>query len=87
MYLTGDKRAPERKDSFDHARHERTLEAVGSGAGLGVGEGRDTVLTCLCHGYPFNSFFSSLRKRQSVPWAMSFWGVLLIRPISCRRNA
>jgi hypothetical protein len=21
--------------------------------------------------YPFNSFFSSLRKRQSVPWAMT----------------
>jgi hypothetical protein len=67
---------PEWKDGFDQARHERTLEAVGSGAGLGVGEGRDTVLTRLLHGdlplYPFSSFFSSLKKRQSVPWAMSF---------------
>src|SRR5215510_6085338 len=28
--------------------------------------------------YPFNSFFSSLKKRQSVPWAMSFCGLLWI---------
>ena len=28
--------------------------------------------------YPFNSFFNSLKKRQSVPWAMSFWGLLLM---------
>jgi hypothetical protein len=38
-------------------------------------------------GYPFNSFLSSLKKRQSVPWAIIFWGVLLIKPISCRRKA
>ena len=48
---------------------------------LGAGNGRDTVLTRLLHGpapfYPFNSFFSSLRKRQSVPWAMIFWGARL----------
>jgi hypothetical protein len=37
--------------------------------------------------YPFNSFLSSLRKRQSVPWAMSFWGLPLIIPTSCRRRA
>jgi hypothetical protein len=37
--------------------------------------------------YPFSSFFSALRKRQSVPWAMIFWGLLLIIPISCRRRA
>src|SRR5438093_13550458 len=24
--------------------------------------------------YLFNSFFNALRKRQSVPWAISFWG-------------
>jgi hypothetical protein len=38
-------------------------------------------------GYPFSSRFSSLRKRQSTPWAMSFFGVLLIMPVSCRRSA
>src|SRR5207245_5563271 len=29
--------------------------------------------------HPFSSFFSSLRKRQSVPWAMIFCGVALMR--------
>ena len=57
----------------------------------GAGEGRDTVLTRLLHGhlphYSFNSFFNSVRKRQSVPWAMIFWGVLLIMPASCNRRA
>ena len=37
--------------------------------------------------YPFHSFFTSLRKRQSVPWAMSFCGLLLIMPAACRRRA
>jgi hypothetical protein len=37
--------------------------------------------------YPFNSFFSSLRKRQSVHWAMSFCGLDVIIPASCRRRA
>lgn len=37
--------------------------------------------------YPFNSFFSSLRKRQSVPWAMIFCGVALIIPASWSRSA
>jgi hypothetical protein len=37
--------------------------------------------------YPFNSFFSSLRKRQSVPWARIFWGFDLIMPPSYRRSA
>jgi len=37
--------------------------------------------------YPFNSCFSSLKKRQSVPWAMSFFGEFLIMPVSCRRSA
>src|SRR5712691_4235531 len=32
------------------ARHERTLEAVAWTPWLGVGNGRDTVLTCLHHG-------------------------------------
>jgi hypothetical protein len=58
---------------------------------LGAGDGRHTVRTRLLHRhlprYPFISFLSALKKRQSVPWAMIFWGVLLIRPISCRRNA
>ena len=29
-----------------------------------------------------SSFFSSLRKRQSAPWAMTFWGLDLIIPAS-----
>ena len=37
--------------------------------------------------YPFNSFFSAVRKRQSVPWAMSLWGLRLIIPTSWRRRA
>jgi hypothetical protein len=91
-----------------------------SGAMLGVGDGRDTVLTRLLHSpraspclglsnvgpvisrraccplsllhrhlllYPFNSCFSALRKRQSAPCAMIFWGLDLIIPASCRRRA
>jgi hypothetical protein len=53
-------------------------------------DGRDTVLTRLLHClplYPFSSFFSSLKKRQSVAWAMSFCGLLLIIPASWRRRA
>jgi len=34
--------------------------------------------------YPFSSFLSSLRKRQSVPWAMIFCGLDLIIPAPCR---
>jgi hypothetical protein len=37
--------------------------------------------------YPFNSFFNSLRNRQSVPWAMSFCGLDLIIPASWSRSA
>ncbi len=37
--------------------------------------------------YPFSSFFSSLKKRQSVPFAMIFCGVDLIIPASWRRRA
>jgi hypothetical protein len=37
--------------------------------------------------YPFSSFFSSLWKRQSVPWAMIFCGLALIIPASWRRRA
>ncbi len=29
---------------------------------------------CEIDAYPFNSRLSSLRNRQSVPWAMIFWG-------------
>jgi hypothetical protein len=61
------------------------LWPVASSATLGAWEGRDTVLTCPL--YPFNSFFSSLRKRQSVPCSMIFWGLDLIMPASCRRRA
>ena len=38
-------------------------------------------------GYPFSSFFSSSTKRQSVPWAMIFFGSLLITPTSWSRSA
>ncbi len=48
---------------------------------LGEGQGEGS------RAYPFNSFFSSLRNRQSVPWAMSFCGLVLIIPASCRRRA
>ena len=37
--------------------------------------------------HAFSSRFSSLRKRQSVPWAMIFCGVLWIIPASRRRKA
>jgi hypothetical protein len=50
---------------------QRTLAAVAWTPGLGAGEGRDPVLTRLLLRhlplYLLNSFFSSLRKRQSVP--------------------
>ena len=35
--------------------------------------------------YPLSSFFDSLQKRQSVPWAISFCGLDLSIPTSCRR--
>jgi hypothetical protein len=48
-------------------------------------------VTRLLHGhlplYPFNSFFSSVKKRQSVPWAISFCGLDLSIPTSWRRRA
>jgi hypothetical protein len=37
--------------------------------------------------YPFSSFFSAVRNRQSVPWAIIFCGLLLSIPTSCRRSA
>src|SRR5215469_2318586 len=40
----------------------------------------------ICLGYPFSSFFNSLKKRQSVPWVMILLGPLLISPASCRRS-
>src|SRR4051812_41581173 len=49
------------------------LWAVSSSGWLGAGEGRETVFTRLLHRhlplYSFSSFFSSLKKRQLVPWA------------------
>ena len=38
-------------------------------------------------GYAFSSFLSSLRKRQSVPRAISLLGFVLIIPTSCSRSA
>src|SRR5262249_42033461 len=38
------------------------------------------------HGQPFSSFLSSLKSRQSVPWARIFWGSLLITRISRSRS-
>jgi hypothetical protein len=37
--------------------------------------------------HAFSSRLSSLRKRQSVPSAMIFFGLFLIMPSSCRRRA
>ena len=37
--------------------------------------------------HALSSFFSSLRNRQSVPWAISFCGVDLTIPASCSRTA
>jgi hypothetical protein len=73
------------------ATQERRLLGVGSSAGLGAGDDKDIVFTCLLPRplplYSFNSFFSSLRKRQSVPSAMSFCGLALTSPTSWRRKA
>ena len=89
--ITGVIRVPEWKDGSDNTRHEQTLAAVACTPWLGAWDSRDTVLTRLLLRhlplYLFNSFFSSLRKRQSVPCAMSFCGLLVIIPASCRRRA
>jgi hypothetical protein len=45
------------------------------------------ALDVVLSSYPFSSFFSSLRNRQSVPWARIFWGLDLIIPTSRRRRA
>ena len=37
--------------------------------------------------HALSSRLSSLRNRQSVPWAMIFWGVVLIIPASWSRRA
>src|SRR5262245_42276322 len=37
--------------------------------------------------YPFSSFFSSLKNRQSVPCARIFWGLDWIMPASRSRSA
>src|SRR5262249_52931261 len=42
-------------------------------------------LTLVAH--PFSSRLSSFKKRQSVPSAMIFCGLDLMRPTSCRRSA
>ena len=38
-------------------------------------------------GHAFNSVLNSFKNRQSVPSVMSFCGVVLIMPTSCRRSA
>ncbi len=43
---------------------------------------RDTAQEVTPGDHPFNSFFSSLRNRQSVPCAMIFCGLDLIMPAS-----
>ena len=77
------------------------LRAVGWTRLVGAGDSRDTVCTPLPPApepptvgaynvslfYPFSSLLSSLKKRQSVPWAMIFCGVLLMIPASCKRRA
>jgi hypothetical protein len=73
-----------------HRRNGATLGRLAPE--LEEAEGRDkqcpASIKAQCRSaYPFSSFFNSLRKRQSVPWAMSFWGLDLIIPASCRRRA
>ena len=41
---------------------------------------RDTAQEVAPGDHPFSSFFSSFRKRQSVPWAMIFCGRRLDHP-------
>jgi hypothetical protein len=48
---------------------------------------RETVQEDAPFDHPFSSFLSSLKKRQSVPWAMIFCGFDLIIPISFSRRA
>lgn len=48
---------------------------------------REVSLQRAPHAQAFNSFFSSLRKRQSVCLAMSLFGLDLIRPAWCIRSA
>jgi hypothetical protein len=63
------------------AMEQRTGLRAGRGSELKPGQ--HLLYACAevsrpCRGarcYPFSSFFSSLRKRQSVPWAMIFYGV------------
>jgi hypothetical protein len=74
---------------------EATVTAVQATSPKGNKPSQHPVYLCAelgrpCRGvsrYPFSSRFSSLRKRQSVPWAMIFWGVALIMPASWRRRA
>jgi hypothetical protein len=91
LFLTPNAQAEARATGTDTQTEKKpALWPVASSATLGAGDGRATVRTRLLHRqllYPFNSFFSALKKRQSVPWAMIFCGVLLIIPASCRRRA
>jgi hypothetical protein len=64
-----------------------TLIRVRCGGGHGHGSLPPALRPWPLPLYRFNSFFSALRKRQSVPWAISFWGLALIIPASCRRRA
>ena len=74
------------RPALSRGAHEKYCGLVGVGL-------YDTVTAAgLCASrhsqlYPFNSFFSEVRKRQSVPSARIFCGVLLIMPISRNRNA
>ena len=55
------------------AREPRGYEVSAAPLGLGA--------------HVFSSFLSSLKKRQSVPWAMIFCGLDLIMPTSRSRSA
>src|SRR5581483_9970221 len=52
----------------------------------GSRHGRPQETPSIAHDHPFSSLFSSLKKRQSVPWATILLGPLLMSPASCRRS-
>src|SRR5262245_32922722 len=69
-----------------HARADPALHARRNRLDRSSRLAYPAVLIVFLPGYPFSSFFSSLRNRQSVPWAMSLLGFVLISPASCRRR-
>ena len=69
------------------ARSKPAAPASDTSSGSGVGSASSALgLPVLCV-HAFSSRLSSFRKRQSVPSAMIFCGLDLMKPTSCRRSA